>query len=66
VQTAALQGNEPVVSYLMSKGANIAARSNHGSSALDFAESFGRTAVVNVLKPAVLRLLDRSARAAPS
>lgn len=55
-----------MVSYLMSKGANIAARSNHGSSALDFAESFGRTAVVNVLKPAVLRLLDRSARAAPS
>ncbi len=56
VQVSALHGNDATVSFLLSKGADPLARSSHGSTALEFAESFGRTACVATLRPIVQRV----------
>ncbi|XP_065834043.1 fibronectin type 3 and ankyrin repeat domains protein 1-like [Oscarella lobularis] len=48
---ASLNGHKDLVSFLVEKGADRRVQSKYGASASDFAESFGRDGVLNVLTP---------------
>ena len=46
---AAVAGNADIVQFLLSKGADMTAKSREGHTALDLARRYGRTEVENVL-----------------